>query len=290
MEAVRELRFYFGQLAGSCQFAGKSILFLLKFAFLTHDYRIVIYVELGIAFPFNGAEIVYVEEAFPHPRYLAVTIVSLLFVLVTNYSGNCIMFAKLILQAFNPENLNPDFRLVKFVAFVTLTFVCLLHTFSRRIGLAVNNLLAAYKILLVIAITITGFVAMGLGKAKMPASQGAKLVTPGPKLLEDAFKQPYETTMAEYSNAILGVLWAYTGWENANYVLGEIKRPPAKESRIFKTATFGAISLLTVLYILANIAYFGVLSTEELMIDDGQMVAGKLFIKVSTLEIIKETV
>lgn len=53
--------------------------------------------------------------------------------------------------------------------------------------------------------------------------------------------------MSDYANAILGVLWAYTGWENANYVLSEVRRPPGKESRVFRVAAFSAIGTTTVL-------------------------------------------
>lgn len=86
-------------------------------------------------------------------------------------------------------------------------------------------------------------------------------------------------SMNQYSNAILGVLWAYTGWENANYVLAEVKRPPGKESKVFKVAALGSIGAITTLYVLANVAYFTVLTNEEIA-EEGNMIAIKFFLKV----------
>jgi len=56
---------------------------------------------------------------------------------------------------------------------------------------------------------------------------------------------------AAYSLAILQVLYAYSGWENANYVLTEVRNAPTT----LKRAAPIAVSAVTVLYVLANIAY-----------------------------------
>ncbi|TGZ77031.1 amino acid transporter [Ascodesmis nigricans] len=237
---------------------------------------LLIYVEMGIAMPFSGAEVIYVEECYQRPRYLAVIVVGILFVLLTHFAGNCIAFAKLVLQAFEPGDVNPDYRLQKFVALCLLTFVCLLHTFSTKWGLAVNNLLAIYKVTLVTFIILVGFAAMGGARGKGVTwgdNEHYGLIN-----FENAMvTQP--KSMLEYASAILGVLWAYTGWENANYVLSEVRRPRGRESSVFKVASFSAISIVTVLYVLANVAYFTVLTDEE-MLEEGEMVAAKFFNKV----------
>lgn len=200
----------------------------------------------------------------------------MLFVLLTHFAGNCIAFAKLVLQAFEPGDVNPDYRLQKFVALCLLTFVCLLHTFSTKWGVAVNNMLAIYKVTLVTFIIMVGFAAMGGARGKDVSwgdNEHYGLIN---------FKDAMVTeprSMLEYASAILGVLWAYTGWENANYVLSEVRRPRGRESSVFKVASFSAISIVTVLYVLANVAYFTVLTDAE-MLEEGEMVAAKFFNKV----------
>ena len=54
-----------------------------------------------------------------------------------------------------------------------------------------------------------------------------------------------------YALALLQVLYAYSGWENANYVLTEVRNAPTT----LKRAAPIAIMIVTLLYVLANIAY-----------------------------------
>lgn len=156
-----------------------------------------------------------------------------------------------------------------------LTFVCLMHVFSRNMGIAVNNCLAVYKLGLVSFIVVVGFVAMAGGGGKNVVDKHREYGLVNFKDAADIQRM----SMNDYANAILGVLWAYTGWENANYVLSEVKRPPGKESRVFKVAALGSIGTITLLYVLANIAYFTVLTTEEIAAE-GDMIAVKFLLKV----------
>jgi amino acid transporter len=216
-----------------------------------------------------------VEECYPRPKYLVVIVIALLFVLLTHFAGNCIAFAQLVLQAFEPNTPNPDDRLQKFIALCLLTGVCLLHIFSRKMGIIVNNLLALYKVTLITFIIMVGFAAMagGRGKGVTVGDKGYGMVNWDHAMAAKAM------SMQDYSSAILGVLWAYTGWENANYVLSEVRRPPGNESIVFKVAAFSAITGTTVLYVLANVAYFTVLTDHEIL-EEGDIIAAKFFIKV----------
>lgn len=141
-------------------------------------------------------------------------------------------------------------------------------------GIAINNFLALYKLGLVTFIVLVGFAAMAGGRGKGVTAGGGY----GLSNFADA-ADVRRMSMNEYANAALGVLWAYTGWENANYVLAEVKRPPGRESRVFKVAALGSIGTVTLLYVLANVAYFTVLTTDEIA-EEGDMVAIKFLLKV----------
>ena len=52
----------------------------------------------------------------------------------------------------------------------------------------------------------------------------------------------------------------FRSWENANYVLSEIKNP----QRTLKVAVPLAVGGVTILYVLANVAYFAAISKEDL--------------------------
>lgn len=64
---------------------------------------------------------------------------------------------------------------------------------------------------------------------------------------------------ASYALALLQVLYAYSGWENANYVLTEVRNAP----RTLKIAAPLAVSTITALYVLANIAYVSAYPSVE---------------------------
>ncbi|KAK3347073.1 amino acid permease-domain-containing protein [Lasiosphaeria hispida] len=80
----------------------------------------------------------------------------------------------------------------------------------------------------------------------------------------------------EHSNALLNIVYSYKGWENANYVLGEIKDP----RRTLTIAAPLAVGGATILYVLANVAYFAAIPKSELATSDA-IVAGVFFKNVS---------
>ena len=138
------------------------------------------------------------------------------FVLLGNTAANTIAFAKGMLMAFDPENNKPDYRLQRFVALVCITFICLIHLFSRKMGIFMNNALAAYKVGLLLFVVISGFACLG------GSGVGSRGDAPyGAENLRDAFSGSSKSPYA-YASAMLHVLYAYGGWENANYVSSDL--------------------------------------------------------------------
>jgi len=60
--------------------------------------------------------------------------------------------------------------------------------------------------------------------------------------------------------ALIAVSWAFDGWNNINYVAGEIKNPQKNLPQALLTGTIG----ITFLYILMNLIYFYALSISEM--------------------------
>ena len=58
--------------------------------------------------------------------------------------------------------------------------------------------------------------------------------------------------------------WAFDGWYSLTFVAGEIKDPTKNIPR----ASLIGISVVTVLYILINLAYFAVLTPEQIQSSD----------------------
>jgi len=151
-----------------------------------------------------------------------------------------------MLLAANPGS-TPDPWTARGIAMAAITGVCLIHTFTPRLGIWLSNFLGAFKLVLLSLVVFTGFAALA-----------GRLEVPPPRNFS-SFEGPEMTTTREagagqaaaYSLAILQVLYAYSGWENANYVLTEVRNAPTT----LKRAAPIAVSAVTVLYVLANIAY-----------------------------------
>lgn len=68
------------------------------------------------------------------------------------------------------------------------------------------------------------------------------------------------TFLAGFGAAMLGALWGYDGWNNLALVAGEIKEP----QRNIPLALIGGTTLIILLYVFVNIAYFYVLSPTQI--------------------------
>lgn len=143
-------------------------------------------------------------------------------------------------------------------------------------GIVTNNLLALYKLVLLTFVVVSGFAA--LGGARVGGSRAGD--TYGTENFKNSFKTNGDTrSPRDYAGAMLSVLYAFQGWENANYVLAEVKRPPNKPEQAFKRGALMAFGSVTILYIFANVAYFAASSYEELE-NTGVTVAAEFFEKV----------
>lgn len=142
----------------STQSKGLSVVLWTLGGFWTLMF-LLIYLEFGDAFPYNGGELVYLDEIYRHPELLATILFSGFFLLLANSYGNSIQFAKHVLVAAIPDledSTQLDSRLVRFIAISALTFVCLIHWHSSRAGLFLNKLVACFKIFLLIVVVIAG--------------------------------------------------------------------------------------------------------------------------------------
>ena len=127
------------------------------------------------------------------------------FILLQNTSGNAIAFAKHVLLAANPDTNSTtelDSRLINLVAVGILSIICLLHYFSRRLGLFLNTAFALFKVFLLAAVFIAGAMARHKNDSGMTD-----------------FKTKHEGANGKDSlAAFIYIIYSYQGWENANYV------------------------------------------------------------------------
>jgi APA family basic amino acid/polyamine antiporter len=67
-------------------------------------------------------------------------------------------------------------------------------------------------------------------------------------------------SIAPFGLALVSVLWAYDGWADLAFIAGEVKDP---EKNLPRALIWGTVAVIGI-YLLANIAYLGVMSVEEI--------------------------
>ncbi|CAO3637716.1 unnamed protein product [Cunninghamella blakesleeana] len=224
------------------------------------------YAELGAMLPMNGGESVYLGRAYGS---LVAFVFEFITIMVQKPGSNaivCIVLGEYIsriifhtyffqvphdsdLAVELADAIIPDF-LPKLIAILTLVIISILNSVSARAGIHVQDVLTMIKVLAAVVISITGVVLMAKGTME------------GNSFETVPFFDKIETvTFGQYTMALYSGLWAYDGWNNLNYVSGEMKNPHRDLPRVI----FFGIPLVIVTYILANVAYLGVLRPQVVM-------------------------
>jgi L-asparagine transporter-like permease len=139
-----------------------------------------------------------------------------MFVLVNGVQANALQFGLQVILAssYGREKSNNE-QLDKFLAIVIITFVCQLHSYSRSIYINIANVLAIIKASSLAFISICGFLA--LGGFRMSSGQEHFSAKYGMQNLKLDFDSK-SNNLFEYALALLSVIRAFQGYENANFV------------------------------------------------------------------------
>lgn len=219
--------------------------------------------------PRSGAEKNYLEYLFPRPKFLATSVYGIMFLLLGNISGNAIAFGIYVTIAVGREPLGADAGAersrIAGIAVALLTFCALTHIFTRRGGIWLGNILATFKVLLLLTLIILGFVHAGKQYLQSPSGSINEPGVPNSNIIvtsadiNRAASTNYDyhtsfggaTTVASCSNSLLYALFPFSGFEQPLMVLSEVKSP----RRRFPKYVPGAVLLSVVLYVLLNISY-----------------------------------
>lgn len=201
------------------------------------------YIELGLMIKKSGGEYNYLKEAFGDAIGFVFAWTSILISKPSSFAIIAIGFAQYVTAPFYPGCAPPS-SAMKFAAAVCILIITTVNCISVKASNFVQIFFTAAKLLIIFAIIIGGFVMIGQGNTQY---------------LTNAFggsASPSAIALAFYSG-----LWSYDGWNQLNFVTEEVRNP----ERNFPIAIYVGIPLVTVLYILINIAYFTVMSPSELL-------------------------
>ncbi|OIW22503.1 amino acid transporter [Coniochaeta ligniaria NRRL 30616] len=248
---------------GATGSVGISIMLWLIGGILTF-FGLSVFLEFGLAIPRSGGEKNYLERVYRHPKYLATCVLAAQMILLGFSSGNSLAFGRYVLYAAGDSS--PDGWAARGIGVACVTFAVALHSVLPVWGLRLGNVLGVFKVVILLIIIFSGFAAI----------VGRRLV-PDPHNFDNAF------TIHEgdgwggggayaYANTLLNIMYSYKGWENANYVLGELQHP----RRTLAIAAPLAVGGVTVLYVLVNVAYFAAIPMDDLAKSE-VLVAGLYF-------------
>jgi amino acid transporter len=211
-----------------------------------------VFLEFGLAIPRSGGEKNYLERVYRRPKYLSTCVLAAQMLLLGFSSGNSLAFGRYVL--FASGSTAPDGWAARGIAVACVTFSVLLHATLPKWGIRLFNVLGVFKVGVLIFIVFSGFAALA-GHRKVP----------NPHNFDNAFQLSTGDGWGgggayAYSTALLRIIYSYKGWENANYVLGELKNP----RKTLAIAAPIAIGGVTILYVLANVAYFAAIPKDEL--------------------------
>ncbi|XP_076788337.1 B(0,+)-type amino acid transporter 1 isoform X1 [Arvicanthis niloticus] len=202
------------------------------------------FAELGTMITKSGGEYPYLMEAFgPIPAYLF-SWTSLIVMKPTSFAIICLSFSEYVCAAFY-SGCTPPAVVVKLLAAAAILLITTVNALSVRLGSYVQNVFTAAKLVIVAIIIISGLVFLAQGHVKN---------------FQNSFEGA-QTSVGSISLAFYNGLWAYDGWNQLNYITEELRNP----YRNLPMAIVIGIPLVTVCYILMNIAYFTVMTPTELL-------------------------
>lgn len=218
------------------------------------------YIEFGSAIPRNGGEKNYLEYVFTKPKFLVTAMYASYAFFLGWASGNSIVVGEYLLNAAGKEVTQWNSRAI---GIGVITFAFLINGVHVKTGLFLGNFLGLFKIVIVIFISITGWVALGGGIKKDDFHSTGNF--------RNAFDGDSPTGFG-IVNALYNVIWSYVGYSNVNYALGEVKNP----EKVLKVAAPLAFFTLVVIYMFVNIAYFAVVPKEDIA-SSGRILAASFF-------------
>jgi basic amino acid/polyamine antiporter, APA family len=149
-----------------------------------------------------------------------------------------------------PFGFQVPFGKLQVVALVTIACTTLINCAAVSLSGHIASFITIVKVLMVLAVGVGAFFYQNgsfahLGMANAGGTcEGVAVIGGG---------------FSGFFAAMLGALWAYDGWNNVSYMAGEVKNP----ERNLPLALIGGMVIVMVLYVIANVGYYYVMTPTE---------------------------
>jgi len=213
------------------------------------------YAELAAAMPEAGGEYVFLREAYgPLWGFIyswtqtwvaksgsIATLATAFFVYLSNFFAPLDTVFYTLPLPLGPHGGPLELRWGQICAIVLIASLGWLNYFGVKLGGNVQVTVTAIKVALIAVVIVAG---LCLGQPHASAPAPAPLASP---------------TFAGFIAALVAALWAYDGWNNVSMVSSEIRQP----RKNLPLALIGGTLAVIAIYLLANAAYFRIMTPQE---------------------------
>jgi len=219
------------------------------------------YAELGVSLPEAGGQYVYLREAYGHLygflfgwKMFLVNMtgsIAALGVGFAEYFGKFFPFLSTKEVVFSTQislfknSYSYSLSRGQIVAVAVIVLLSAVNYVGVGIGKTVQNVLTVIKIGTILAFIIFGFIFMKGISVDFSVNPGG---------------WSFASLITGFGLSLVAVFWAFDGWNNINYVAGEIKDP----KRNLKHALILGTAGITILYVFTNVIYVFALPIEKM--------------------------
>ncbi|XP_053259322.1 cystine/glutamate transporter [Podarcis raffonei] len=202
------------------------------------------YAELGTSIKKSGGHYTYILEAFgPLPAFVRVW-VELLIIRPAATAVISLAFGRYMLEPFFIQCEIPDLA-IKLITAMGITIVMVLNSMSVSWSARIQIFLTFCKLVAILIIIVPGVMQLIKGETQH-------------------FKDAFVGNAASVKGlplAFYSGMYAYSGWFYLNFVTEEVENP----ERNVPLAICTSMVIVTVGYVLTNVAYFTTISPEDLL-------------------------
>ncbi len=227
--------------------------------------------EMGALFPRAGGVYVFLKEAYGSWLGFLFGWAYLVIIITSTIAAIALAFSNYLSYFIPMDN---TWKII--IAVIAIILLTILNVFRAKFGEIFSNIFTSLKIIGILIIVAVGFF-FGDSELSFESSSIASSFNGG--------------GLSNFSVALTGVLFSYGGWQLASFLAGETKNP----ARNVPAAMIIGAAIVTMIYILVNIAYMLLLPVNTIITSDkvaadaistvlpfgGMLVAG--IIMVSTL-------
>lgn len=210
------------------------------------------YGELAAAMPRNGGEYVLLSRIYhPAAGFLAGW-VSMVVGFSAPIAASAVAFGQYLGAVFPAVP-------TRAAAAALVLVLSVLHATDVRLGSATQNVFTVIKVLLIVVFAAGAFL---FGTQAMGSAVSGDVVRP-------------TVHAGPFAVALIFVSFAYSGWNAAVYIAGEVEHPPKTLPRALATGT----AVVVALYLLLNVVFLYAVPVEQMagVVEVGHLAATRLF-------------